>query len=265
MENRKYLVRELIRVEKWEKKQQKVWIWERIGRLPFKVLDKLTPAFIQNKVGQALDELGYYIQSGGKYLINKKKIVGKFGEGLTLEDIADLPLIQMDENAVKYGVSRARFATLQGATTGFGGVFTLAADIPTLLGLSLKILQEIAICYGYDPNDKMERIFNVKCLQFATSDVVGKQAVLNDLKYFREQEKKHRTASQLQSWREVIMTYREHFGWKKLFQLVPIAGMLAGAMMNRSMIENVAETGRMFYRKRRILDRLEPIKEDRVP
>ena len=43
------------------------------------------------------------------------------------------------------------------------GIFTLTIDIPLLLGLQLKTLQDIAICYGYDPNVKEERLFIVKC------------------------------------------------------------------------------------------------------
>ncbi|HEX7065036.1 MAG TPA: EcsC family protein [Bacillales bacterium] len=260
METRTYLVRELNSIEKWENSQKKLWLWERIGRLPFKVLDKLTPKFIQKKLGIALDELGSYIQTGGRYLIYKKGILKKFEQVNTVAEIADLPLKKMDHAAEEYAVSRARFATWQGATTGVGGVFTLAADIPALLGLSLKILQEIAICYGYDPAEKRERIFIVKCLQFASSDIVGKQAVLDDLNHFDEKEKQHQAASQIQGWREVLMTYRDNYGWKKLFQLVPIAGIIFGAMVNKSTLEDVAEAGIMLYRKRRILEKLEQTK-----
>ncbi|HET7580086.1 MAG TPA: EcsC family protein [Bacillales bacterium] len=260
-ENRQELLKELRDIKNWEKAQQKVWFWERLGRLPFKILDKLTPAFIQNKLGRALDELGGYIQSGGRYLISKKTVLKKFDGVDSLEDIRHLPLGQMDEAARRYAVSRARFAKWQGATTGVGGYFTLAIDIPALLGLSLKILQEIAICYGYDPYDKAERLFIVKCLQFASADVVGKKAVLDDLEQIDKEERQHRTVTQLQSWREVIMTYRENYGWKKLFQLVPIAGIVFGAIVNKSTLENVAETGMMLYRKRRILEKLEAMKK----
>lgn len=57
--------------------------------------------------------------------------------------------------------------------------------------------------------------------------------------------------SQLQGWREVVYTFRDQFGWKKLFQMVPIAGILFGAISNRSMINDVAEVGKMLYQKER--------------
>ena len=48
----------LAEIAKWEKEQNKLMIWDRIARLPFKLLDKVTPKFIHEKIGQLLDELG---------------------------------------------------------------------------------------------------------------------------------------------------------------------------------------------------------------
>ena len=51
-------------------------------------------------------------------------------------------------------------------------------------------------------------------------------------------------------------SYSESFGWKKLFQLVPIAGMIFGSVSNKNTIQDVAEAGKMLYKKRLILHRL---------
>ncbi|MGA9175112.1 MAG: EcsC family protein, partial [Thermoactinomyces sp.] len=136
----------------------------------------------------------------------------------------------------------------------------LAIDIPVLLGLSLKVLQEMALAYGYNPNEKRERIFIVKCLQFASADYVGKQSVIQYLTRFQEGEIQRESISELQGWREVITTYGENFGWKKLFQLIPVIGIIFGAILNRSTVDEVAEAGMMLYRKRRILEKLEQLK-----
>lgn len=50
METKEYLHTHLEEIEAWEKDQKVLWFWEKLGRLPFKVLDKLTPAFIQEKL-----------------------------------------------------------------------------------------------------------------------------------------------------------------------------------------------------------------------
>ncbi|MFJ7726933.1 EcsC family protein [Neobacillus sp. NPDC097160] len=264
VESADFLKGELKKIKKWEKDQKGLWFWEKIGRLPFVLLDKLTPKFIQNKIGLMIDELGSFIQTGGQYLISEKSILKKFTakdssmeqDIISIDQLEQVPLGKMDEVANEIKNSRTNMATIQGATTGIGGLFTLAIDIPILLGLSLKVLQEISICYGYDPKNKSERIFIVKCLQFTSSDIVGKKAILEDLSAFNHDKQNSRMISQLQGWREVVTTYRDSFGWKKLFQMVPIAGMIFGAFINRSSIGDVAETGMMLYRKRRIVERI---------
>ncbi|MBD3859939.1 EcsC family protein [Bacillus sp. 28A-2] len=266
MEEREWLNAQLKEIEKWEKEQQKVWFWEKFSRLPFQMLDKLTPAFIQKKIGVLLDEMGHYIQSGGAYLTSEKGIIHQFQKKCAdesiqrIEDIEQAPIEVMDAISEDMGKNRTNLATVQGATTGVGGMFTLAADIPAVLGLSLKTLQDIAVTYGYDPKNKEERVFIMKCLQLNSADVVGKKSILKELKSYHASEGKHENMiSQIQGWREVVYHYRDSFGWKKLFQLVPIAGILFGAVSNRSQLKGIAETGMMQYRKRRILTRLEEL------
>ena len=266
MESRAYLQQELAEVEAWEKDQNDLWFWEKLGRLPFVWLDKITPNFVRDKLGTAVDEMAAFLETGGTYLVSDAAIYSKFAQRLEqeqsgsrqprAEEVAGAPLVLMDEVALNLKESRATFATVQGATTGIGGIFTLAIDIPLLLGTSLKVLQEMALCYGYRPEEKRERLFVVKCLQFASSDIVWKKAILAELSRFDEPTAQKDVIAQLQGWREVVVTYTENFGWKKLFQLVPIAGILFGAYLNRSTVQDVAEAGRMLYRKRRILERL---------
>lgn len=258
-------------IETWEKDQKDLWFWEKIGRLPFQLLDRLTPQAIQKKLAQAMDEVGSFVQNGGQYLISESGVLKRLREELqaqgaaregsnaaqlTFDQVPTLPLAVMNRAAASLANNRAALATAQGATTGFGGLFTLAIDIPAILGLSLKTIQETAMVYGYDPKEKAERVFAIKCLQFASADIVGKKAVLEELADFGNDSRGRETLSQLQGWREVVATYRDNFGWKKLFQLVPIAGMLFGAMLNRSTLKDVAEAATMLYRKRRVLERL---------
>lgn len=261
-ERKEDLHQQLKEIEKWEKDQQKVWFWEKLSRLPFQLLDKLTPEFIQKKIGKLLDEVGSFVQTGGQYLTSEKQIINMFQKKLpekifeSLEDVQKAPLSVMDEIAEGMGKNRINAATVQGATTGVGGVFTLAADIPAVLGLSLKTLQDIAVAYGYDPKEKKERVFIVKCLQLTSADVVGKKSILQGLKDYDQDRTYQNVASEIQGWREVVLGYRDTFGWKKLFQLVPVAGMVFGAAANRSTLNDITETGMMLYKKRRILARL---------
>ncbi|MGV2516554.1 UNVERIFIED_CONTAM: EcsC family protein, partial [Bacillus subtilis] len=85
---------------------------------------------------------GSFVQTGGQYLTTEKQIIKMFQRQLpeetfeSLEYVRKAPLPVMDEIAEGMGKNRINTATVQGATTGVGGVFTLAADIPAVLGLS---------------------------------------------------------------------------------------------------------------------------------
>ncbi|MGD6802942.1 EcsC family protein [Rossellomorea aquimaris] len=269
METKPELLAALQETNLWIEDQKKAWFWERWTRLPFKILDKITPQFVHKKIGSLLDEMGGYIQNGGKYLTSQKTMYSyierKTGRTISnLEDISSLNLAEMDQLSKTLAESRKKTAAIQGATTGIGGLFTLTIDIPALLGISLKTLQEIAVIHGYDPNDKKERVFMIKCLQFASADIVGKKAVLGNLSaYYEGEVSTNEVMAQIQGWREVVYTYRDQFGWKKLFQMVPVAGIIFGAFTNRAMISDIAEAGTVLYRKRRILDRLHS-REDSV-
>lgn len=294
-ESRQYLESQLETILKWEKEQKDVFFWEKIGRIPFMILDRLTPKIVRDKVGEALNEVGSFIQSGGKYLVSKKSVMKVLSETdargteglkdsleaeaestvghdeagnkkdglhheadevLTLDEAAKLSIHVMDTAASGITAKRVKFAAAQGAATGIGGIFTIAADIPLVLGQSLKVLQEMALCYGYDPNDPKERVFIVKCLQFSSADIVGKKAVLEELAAFDDELNSDQVFSQIQGWREVVQSYTDSFGMKKLFQLIPIAGIVFGSISNKGTIGDVAETGKMLYKKRRINQRL---------
>lgn len=270
-ESLEHLQEELRNIVKWEKEQKKVWIWEKIGRVPFLLLDKITPKGIREKLGLVVNEIGSFIQTGGQYLVHHNTMMRRLekasqtttnpiDEGiLTLQDVGELPLSVLDGVADDVISKRVKFATVQGATTGVGGIFTIAVDVPLILGLSLKVLQELALCYGFDPTEKNERIFIVKCLQFASADVVGKKAIVEELAQFDAEDRESQVFSQLKGWREVVQTYIDSFGMKKLFQLVPVAGIFFGSISNKATIEDVSEAGKMLYKKRRILRKLDEL------
>lgn len=268
METQEQLLGYLKEIEAWEKDQKDLFFWEKLGRIPFKILDKLTPKSIQRTIGKLVDELGSYIQTGGRYLVSEQAIIKRINKFSSykniqsIEEIKKLPIDDMMKITEQLGKNRAAIATVQGASTGVGGLFTLVVDIPVILGISLKTLQEIAMIYGYDPNDKRERIFIVKCLQFANADIVGKEAILKDLWKGNEHKASTDMIQQLKGWQEVFYSFRDQFGWKKFFQAIPIAGIVFGAFANKGMIETIAETGNMLYRKRRVLDRLKETEEE---
>lgn len=290
MDSRETLNQELEVIMRWEQEQKDTAWWDKLGRLPFALLDRVMPKGLKDKLATALNEVGQFVQDGGKYLVQPSQVanllkeeaakagcedpsadhsavhsvdhsfdIGERGKknDSTRKIVQQLPLQVLDQAAQHITERRVKFAAAQGATTGIGGAVTMIADIPLVLGLSLKVLQEMALCYGFDPDEPQERVFIVKCLQYSSADIVGKQAILDELVDYDNPERQVQIISQIQGWREVVLSYQESFGWKKLFQLVPIAGMWFGSVSNRNTIRDVAEAGKMLYKKRLILQRLD--------
>lgn len=50
MESKQLLLEEIAHIEKWEKDQEDLWFFEKWGKIPFAILDKLTPKFIHKKL-----------------------------------------------------------------------------------------------------------------------------------------------------------------------------------------------------------------------
>ena len=102
----------------------------------------------------------------------------------------------------------------------------------------------------------MERVFIEKCLQFSSADIVGKKAIIEELGHFDDEHTNEEVISQLQGWREVVNAYRENYGWKQLFQMIPIAGIIFGSISNKGALTDVSEAGKMLYKKRRLLKKM---------
>ncbi len=138
-DSKEFLLSEWERISQWEKDQKDLWFWEKIGRLPFALLDKITPQAVHNVLGKFFDELGSYIQTGGEYLIQERQTIsviarkaGIPGPSLSPEEIGQLPLSLLNEVAETAMQKHKQLATMQGATTGFGGIFTFGHRHPRL-------------------------------------------------------------------------------------------------------------------------------------
>ena len=66
-------------------------------------------------------------------------------------------------------------------------------------------------------------------LQFVSADIVGKQTIISQLSKFDHHDEiiKREVVSEMQGWREVVFAYRDQFGWKKLFQMIPIESIFS--------------------------------------
>lgn len=63
---------------------------------------------------------------------------------MELSHLKNLELEQLDQLATSYSTTNQIMALLEGAGMGLGGIVFIAADIPALMVISLRILIQLA-------------------------------------------------------------------------------------------------------------------------
>ena len=176
-EERTDLERQLRDIQKWEKAQQRAMFWQTFTRLPFQLLDKLTPQFIQRKIGLILDETGTFIQSGGQYLTSEKRIMKSFKTAAA----------RYMSNASRHPQCAAcRHGRNRRSHSAYKRKARRCREPQRESAACLRLRQTFRRCSTVQRRCKTsrlltalirktkERVFIVKLLQLASSDVIGK-------------------------------------------------------------------------------------------
>ena len=186
-------------------------------------------------------------------LVSKAKEIGI--EVDSLEDLRDHSLEELDELAKSLFSQNAILAAVEGGGTGLGGLALIAADIPLLFTINLRLIQQIGAAYGFDvTGDEFQplvlSIFNVAASRGRTAKAdalreisVAGAAFANELEY----KGKIRSAFSEQSRhapREII----KNILGRKLAQVVPIAGAAVGAGVNYWFTLETANSAYMLFR-----------------
>ncbi len=173
----------------------------------------------------------------------------------SVEELRDAPLDILDKIAKEHTTENALLAAVEGGGTGLGGAFLIAADIPLLFTINLRLIQQIGASYGFDMSGPDYRplvlsIFNVassgskEAKHDAVREVgVAGAALARDMEYrgrvsgsFREQN------------RHLPREIAKNIIGRKIAQMIPIAGAAVGAGINYWFTTETAETAFMLMR-----------------
>jgi uncharacterized protein (DUF697 family) len=151
-----------------------------------------------------------------------------------------------------------KIATAEGAGTGAGGILLNVVDFPALIAIKMKCLFELAHVYGYDTKHFAERVFILKVFQMAFSGAELRAKLLESIK--RWDVEKGRWSSDADyarkmDWETFQKEYRDAIDFRKMLQMVPGIGAVAGAWANYTILEELGETAVNAYRIRRLNER----------
>jgi len=178
--------------------------------------------------------------------------------GLPVRSVSDLREYGIDELDP---LARSRFrqntvlAALEGGSTGLGGAALIAADIPLLFTINLRLIQQIGACYGFPLRGPTFQPLVLSIFNAAASGAraarnealrevsVAAAAFANDLEYkgrvsgtFRDQN------------RHLPREIAKDLVGRKLGQTVPFAGAAVGAGVNYWFTNETAESAFMCAR-----------------
>ncbi len=226
----------------------------------------LIPAGVQDAVAKAIHKLlsglsstAHLISNEGKIYYRVEKASNKYKDELKAAD----------EVARHYWKWNVADGMGEGGATGALGLIGLAADVPALLTISLRLVQQMGICYGYDVKSYEEREYVMHVLRIgSTSSLRTKMEFLVGLKHIEQillkvswnkvsealARKEISRLSLLAAMKQFAQMLGIQLARRKALQLVPVIGALIGASFNAVFVNDVGRTAFMLYRRRRIAE-----------
>jgi hypothetical protein len=174
-------------------------------------------------------------------------------------------LAAADQVAHHYWNWNLGYATAEGGATGALGLPGLAADIPALFTVVIRLIQQIGVCYGYDPSKPEERDYVIHILRTGSAgDVKGKLEALIFLKQLEQilikvtwkkmtadlAAKQISKLSLLATLKQFAKSLGINLTKRKALQMVPIIGALVGASFNGTYANDIGRAAFMTYRRR---------------
>ncbi len=222
-------------------------------------VEKVAPPGLMEQAGDAIERFLGMLNDASEWTYDHRQLLEAMRKrGLEAEKVEDLrraPLEELDAYARSLFSENAVLAAVEGGGAGLGGAFLLAADIPLLFTINLRLIQQIGAAYGFpmkgpDYRPLVLSIWNVAASESKESRnealreiSVAAAALARDVPYrgrvsgtFRDQNR-HLP-------REIAKGIMSH----KILQAIPIAGAAVGAGVNYWFTTETAEAAYMLFR-----------------
>jgi len=238
-----------------------------------KPVGALADVAFDNSVGaavtKAIQGVMELLNDGASWTVRTDAILGEFRKDghsvATLQDIHALPLENVDKTVGLLAAKYKSTAFAEGAAAGALGIIGIAVDIPLLVGMALRAVNEYASYYGFDVSVQGERMFAMSILSAASApNQAAKQVALAELTRLSVMIAKRKTWEELQRLVsvQVIKKIAQALGIRltkgKLAQLVPVLGAAVGAGYNAWYLSQVTETAYLLYRERFLIEKHGP-------
>jgi hypothetical protein len=174
-----------------------------------------------------------------------------FGAGITASKLNTEDNFETKEKLILERIKWYKTtAAAEGGVTGAGGILLGLADFPLLLGITRKLLFDIAAMYGFDVKDYKERIFILYIMQLAFSSQEERRNVYLKIDNWNEHARLLPDNINRFDWRTFQQEYRDYLDLAKMAQLIPVIGAPVGIIVNYRLVTKLGATAMNAYRMR---------------
>ncbi len=186
-----------------------------------------------------------------------------------INEITDLKELTIDELSylTENQIAKHRlYSFAHGGLSGTGGLLLLGTDIPVITILNLRVVQLIAMTYGYEVNTPYEMMTSLKVFHAATLpkrmryqgwDAITQDADVSNLnQYF------YNGSDELtdETWLElplkhIVKAVAISVLRKRMIQGIPLISMAIGAGMNYQLTRQVSDFAHNYYRFRFLMEK----------
>lgn len=189
-----------------------------------------------------------------KRLKARLKKYGVVLEGDDLDNLKRCWLKQLDACHYRYLKIHGASAAIQGGVAGITGELAAPVDLSTLLIRIFNMIQTIAFCYGFDPDDRLEKEIILRIIIVSLGARQVRQEVLKEICYLRIKQQESHVGHYTDVLTKKAMDRTvERLGvavFVKLFsRAVPIVSVVVSAHSNYELMTSANQAAFMIYRK----------------
>jgi hypothetical protein len=165
------------------------------------------------------------------------------------EDLRNQPLEVCDGLSRRVGTMAQSLATVEGALTGAGGVWTALLDVPLLFGVCLRTILKNGYCYGYALDRPTDKAWVLGALAVAISNTKEKRTRL----MARLREIEDLLLEEVQEdiiFEETVSLLTQI----EVFEDIPLFGAATGALLNLAVAHRADVTARHLFQERWLRD-----------
>jgi uncharacterized protein (DUF697 family) len=231
---------------------------DRIGGLIDKIKETSTGATTEQAIDAVLQALN---ESSSKTLRPEKIWENFHDEGLSISSLNDVRTLELEAiERVVDGLDRKynTVALVEGAAAGAIGLAGAFADLPALVGIYLRAINEYAICYGFDVDTSDEQAMAALTLAAAASTGETRKEMFDRVeehaRSIQERSSQESEAHDGEVPQPVMNQVAQEIVTRlvrgSLAQSIPLVGALVGGGINRAFVKHVCQTARRVYEER---------------